>query len=538
MSKPNDTTIHGWREVICLFVVIGLVSSIRLPSLWYQKGSQDEQWFTVPGWTVACEGVPRIPYAPVEQNPASVFEGAHRTLYALPPAYFYLQAVFFLLLPAGYGTARLASWVSGSGLLILLYVLMRQLRIRPAIALLSVFVCAFSRAFYFPWQDSRPDMLCAMFGVAAINCIVRAIQCDSRKMAAMAGVFTGLGALSHPYALVFAIQIGILQLWSNLPVRTRILNCAVSGLTTLAAMTLWVPLILVDANSFWSQFSKNVLSRSGPGILSRLLWPWPSVSHHARLVYERAGALQTGVIAAVLSIAVLLVVQRMWKVRKRSKNDDTNGALVGTATMLLLSAVYLHLASVGMHPAKGYLCYPWAMVMLFVAALVDRFGFDTSAKEVSQRRLKFVVAVFVMLFAACLPGSGLRAAWTFATRNDDANYNRQQFCRNLNERFPPDARLLVSPEFVFEFELLGRRPVNASLMKMYQDVEGIPFDYLISSTQCLDEGVAESLHCELVWTDGDPNDPLACYAEVYVPGLDTLVSREWPRTLRSTGKGP
>lgn len=76
------------------------------PLIYRQAGGQDEHLFAVPGWTVAREGVPRIPYVP-GRDPASVFYRADEALFALPPAYFYWQAPFFLVLPAGYGTARL-----------------------------------------------------------------------------------------------------------------------------------------------------------------------------------------------------------------------------------------------------------------------------------------------------------------------------------------------------------------------------------------------------------------------------------------------
>ncbi len=72
----------------------------------------DEDWFAIPGWTVAQEGVPRVPYAP-ERHPESVFYWADVALYALPPAYFYWQAPLHWLLPPGCGTSRLASAIAG-----------------------------------------------------------------------------------------------------------------------------------------------------------------------------------------------------------------------------------------------------------------------------------------------------------------------------------------------------------------------------------------------------------------------------------------
>lgn len=515
-------------QLILLIAVVAFVSVIRLPSIWYRKGGQDEQWYTVPGWTVAREGIPRIPYSPVDDSPASVFQGSHRLLHALPPAYFYAQAPFFWIFPPGYGTARLASWGAGISTLLLLFALMREFGVRQSIALTSLVICGFGRAFFFPWQDSRPDMLCAMFGVASILCVVRARLRDQRKLVVFSGISVGLGALSHPYALMFAFQVGLILLLSDKPIWQRLLECVLAGTATLAAMTLWLPLILLNPDSFVSQFTRNVLSRSGPGIVSRMLWPWPYVPFQANLVFERLGTLQTVVFVATVLTGLWMFIASVFGKRQIETIEKPSLSALPVAALLACSSMYLHVASVGSHMAKGYLCYPWAMIVLLLAVIIERllccFG------EQSSRKVNVIIAVLLAgVLLMFVPGSGLRANWTYATRCDEVNYNRQAFSRMLNERFPPDARLLVTPEFVFEFEVLGRRPVNASLTERYQNVEGLPFEFLIVSTQTLDEEIAESLACELLWKEGDPDDPLACYVEVYQPGAATPQGRTWPR---------
>ncbi|REJ81453.1 MAG: hypothetical protein DWQ29_13745, partial [Planctomycetota bacterium] len=95
------------RAALCsLFVVASCFLVLRVPLMYRQSGGQDEDWFSVPGFTIATEGVPRVPYAP-ERRRESVFYKADQVLTALPPAFFYAQAPCFSLLPPGFGTARL-----------------------------------------------------------------------------------------------------------------------------------------------------------------------------------------------------------------------------------------------------------------------------------------------------------------------------------------------------------------------------------------------------------------------------------------------
>jgi hypothetical protein len=67
------------------------------------------------------------------------------------------------------------------------------------------------------------------------------------------------------------------------------------------------------------------------------------------------------------------------------------------------------------------------------------------------------------------------------------------------------------------------------MLELYHNVEGLPFDYLIAATQAFDERIPDRLQCELLWAQGDPLDPLACYVEVYRPSAKTPRHLPWPR---------
>ncbi|MCA9125597.1 MAG: glycosyltransferase family 39 protein [Planctomycetales bacterium] len=529
-TLPSNLSGNRIRITIVLAAILAL-AAVRLPSVWYRMGGQDEQWFSVPGWTVAHEGLPRIPYVPVRE-PGSVFYGADRILFALPPAYFYVQSPFFWLFPPGYGTARLAAWAAGIFALWWLYGLMRTWNVRLSICLLALTVCAFGRAFYFPWQDTRPDMLCAMFGLAALALLARRTETTPSTSLWGVGACVGLGMLSHPFALVYALQIGMWLMWQARSWRKRLLDCGIAGMSALAAFALWLPLIAREPALFQAQFFGNVLSRSGPGLVSRLLWPWTYVPFQTTLIAERLGAYQLMLLVATLVaglVAVCAVILRQRRASCPATEPEAAGTAAGRlpiATWLAVSALYLHVATLGFHPAKGYLCYTWAMLALLLAVLLENAS--RRLARPALRKLLIVAATFGLILVLA-PGSGLRATWTYATRYREVNYNRQAFVKAIDQRLPPGARLIVSPEYVFEFELLGRRPLNASRLKLYHDVEGIQFDYLLASTQAFDEGIPEQLKCELAWTLGDSSDPLACYVEVYSPTTQTPQTRPWPR---------
>jgi len=58
---------------------------MRVPLMYRQPGGQDEEWFAVPGYTVAQEGVPRLPFVP-SRDRQCVFYRADDAVFALPPA--------------------------------------------------------------------------------------------------------------------------------------------------------------------------------------------------------------------------------------------------------------------------------------------------------------------------------------------------------------------------------------------------------------------------------------------------------------------
>jgi 4-amino-4-deoxy-L-arabinose transferase-like glycosyltransferase len=437
-----------------------------------------------------------------ERDRACIFYKADEALFALPPAYFYWQALFFLALPPGYGTARLASAVIGLAAVWLTYELGRGILKDERAAVCGAVLFSLSRVFYFPATTARPDMFCGAVGLAALVCVCQWAARRKARWLIAAGGLLGLGALSHPFAIVYGLQAALWVLWLSRPWTRAILN---AGWLTCAALTvfaLWLPLILAHPDAFAVQFTTNVWSRSGPGLLARLAFPWPAARHHAQLLLEHAGPWQSG-----MMVAGLAAVTRAWL----RHGDRRAGALAA----LSLSSVYLLVACQGTHPAKGYWCYPGALLFLCAGWLVASLWQWTA-----RRSHRLAAGVVFAALALMLPGCGVRTTIAHLRHWNDVNYDSPRFIRGVLAGRPRDMRLIVDPAYVFDVWLAGYDVVLGEALPIYFRIDEQPWDGLIVSPYGLVNGLPQRLGGRRVGAYGDRNDPFACYAEVYESGED------------------
>ena len=509
MTSAADPSPHSSRRVVprsslaALGLILAAFCLLRVPVLYRHFGGQDEYWYAIPGLTVAQSGIPRVPYAPC-RNRESCFYKVDEALLALPPAYFYWQAPFFWLLPAGYGTARLASAAAGMIAVGLVYLLGRQLTGRESVGLVGAGWYSLSRVLYFPAIVARPDMLCGAFGLAALLLAVRWQASGLRRTLAAAGIMLGLGMLTHPFAFVYCLQIGGWTLVGarGARVKQRLANFALLTGCALAAFSLWTPLILAYPEIFRVQFFNNVLNRSGPGLLSRMLLPWESLRYHGEMLLEHAQTLQLALMAAGLLAATGLA----WR-----RKQPGARLLVG----LTWSSCYLLVTVQGPHPTKGYWCYPGALLFLCVAYAAIELG--GPLVERLRRPAWGWLAGGALLVAALLPGAGLRPWLAHARHWSDPNYIEPRFTRAMLRDLPPDARLIVDPAFVFDAYLSHRHVVLGTNLDFFFNAEGQPYDYLIVGPLGRQYDLAATMHGRRLRDYGDPDDLFACYAQIYVP---------------------
>jgi hypothetical protein len=353
MEEPHRYCSQTTALVIAIAVV--LFVALRLPMVLFSSGQMDEQWFAVPGYTVWKEGIPRIPYCPTRKR-ENFFENADRCLFALPPALHYVQAPFFGIFPAGYSAARLPSFFGGIIGLVVLGLLTRKIFHDTFIWGMGLILIAMSRPMMFTAITARPDLLCSVCCWSAIACMWLWADRDSVERTGVggeliaAGTLCGLGLLFHPFALVGCLQCGLWAICRRGGWKLRMLRGLAIAVPAALVLSLWLPLILRFPKEFESQFTSNVLERSGPGLMQRLLWPWASLWHHARYQWEYHQAIQFVFLSAggVLGLISLGLGKDSTPIVAKYRYR---------IAILVVSSIYLTATIAGIHPTKGYWVY-------------------------------------------------------------------------------------------------------------------------------------------------------------------------------------
>jgi hypothetical protein len=181
-------------------------------------------------------------------------------------------------------------------------------------------------------------------------------------------------------------------------------------------------------------------------------------------------------------------------------------------TLLAGSSVYLMVACLGLHPAKGYWCYPGALLMICVARMF------TGVSRVSVGRpVLLPVAVWSAALLVMLPGLGLRTWAAHLSHWNDDNYNSFRFARQLAAQLAPEERLLVDPAYVFDVWLVHPNVLLAAQTDSYFRAEQFEFDWLIVGRYGLENDLPGQLGTTAVTRLGSRDDQFACYAEIHGP---------------------
>ncbi|MEZ6146108.1 MAG: glycosyltransferase family 39 protein [Planctomycetaceae bacterium] len=472
-----------------------------------------------------------MPYARASQE-GSVFLGAERMLFAMPPASFYAQAPFFLVLPATYGTARMASLLAGCIAIVTVFGLGREWFADDRVGLWGAGIYSLTRLLFFPATFARPDMLCGMFGLLAVWGIARWTNVRSLRWVVLAGVCLGLAGLSHPFAIVFAMQLFPWVLVVSRGIKERVLMFIVLSLTTGLTFAIWLPMIVSALDLFRLQFLNNILAPAGPGLLARLLMPWDSFAHHLPMLIDRTHPIQF----AMLLGGWLVFGMMIWRSRlmgaatpmlRDADLSETRCTSGLTCWLLAGSSVYLLIACQGEHPIQGYWCYSAGLLCLCLAAVVVRTvdtlssQHDMTKAQSTFRRGLLTGVALLLIVLAMLPGSGVRTILAYVQHAGDPNYQNAAFVESILEDLPVDAQLTVGIEFALDaygIRSATGRPDDVILgirHPLYFDSTRIPTNYAILGRLALAEQLDEAMNGELVSIYGDHDDEFSCYAEVY-----------------------
>ncbi len=500
--------ISGRMSVYLLAFVCAGFLLLRLPVMYLQPGGQDEDCYAIPGLEVLRHGSPKMPHLPA-RHLESIFFKADKELYSEPPAYFYFQALFYAFLPDVYGTGRLASAVAGVVVLMLVYHLTVAATGRYRAAVWAILLFSLSRWFLFPATSARPDMLCSAFGVSGIVMIFRWTQVRRYGWLVGAGICIGLGGLTHPFAIVYAIQmafwVGLASTgWNRvrLPLLLAMISILVAGL--------WLPLILREPEAFRVQFSNQFLSGAGGSLSERILFPWESIRYH--------WLIPDGMIAHIgpwqsLLTFVPLVVMTALTFRRGNRTGLT-------VCLLAWSSIYLMCVIIGPHhPVFGYWGYSAAFMFvptgMFVDELTGRIIRLSSRWRPVLMRRTAVAAIGLLLVLSMVPGSGLRTVAVLIRQRNNPDYNAPVFAKRLMDSLPEKAVVAVDTQFVFDFVVKNRNVLLATGNKNYLRLEDFRCDYLVVSRAAIDTNLTAGLPLDLISTMGVKDDLFACYCEIY-----------------------
>jgi hypothetical protein len=506
-ESPRRSRRRFWVIVAAIAVVCLL---LKLPVMYRQHAAGDEDFYGVPGLTLIQEGRLRVPFMPCRDR-GSIFYRADERLLTLPPLYFFGQAASYALFGATIGSARLASGLAGVGAILLLGALALRITRSERAALTAVTFYAASRIVYFPWLMSRPDTLMGFFGFASMLFALKLLESPSRKNAAIAGLFAGLGLYTHPYALVYIAQEGLLCLWAGRGWREKLELASIYSCLVLAVVSLWLILILPEPLLWKEQFLDLVSGQGGPGLLRRLFWPGHALPVQAAVYLEHVGLWQCLLMMGSLTIAIVLAVRdRRWRL----------------IVFLAMSAMYLHLVSLGTHPTKGYWCYTGGWLWICFGMVVDRgaeLTHGARGRQVAFAGLAGVAAVMMV------PGCGLRTLVQHIRHWNDIEYDAPRFTRMLLSELPPDATLAVDQAYIFEFYAAGRRNMITALeFPVFFSLQQFPYDLLVAGEYALEKKVPQFSNGREIARYGWLDDPFACSAIIY----------EAPPERRANGKFP
>ena len=494
-ATPELVTPHRSRAGLIVVMVIFLV--MRIPMMIQQQAGQDEAFFAAPGLMVSRGGIPSIPYLPARAE-SSVFYHADEVFNSIPPANAYWQSLFFLVLPDNLFTARMASATAGLIAILAIYLLGVRIFSCNATGLLAAALYSMSRLLFFPATSTRPDMLCGMLGLLAILAMWNWVTKRQTKQLIQTGVLLGIAMLTHFFALVFCLQIAFWTVISTNGKAQKAKNLGILAGSALLIFALWIPLIMVNTDISITQIQNNVFNRAGPGLFSRLIWPWESLSHHCQLLVEHAQLPQL----LLMLVGILAIAQSAITHYHRS---------TATLALLTLSGMYLLCTISGVHPANGYWCYPGALLILCVSSATIRLLVRQPWQSSTWKSASCLFAILVVM----IPGFGINAWITHVTNWNSDDHDREQITFQILDAVPERAKLIVDQSIAFDLYVAGRDVTLSSNSDFSIDSRGLAGDYLITGPLARQQGIVDDMHTEFVTSVGDPSDVFAMWIEVY-----------------------
>ena len=504
-EAPSPAIIAGGKPPrgswAVLLILCALFIALRAPHIYKHWGGLDEMFYAPPGYTVARTGVPKLPYYPGLDRDG-FFLHAERAFFAIPPGYFYWQAPWHWLVGRGYTAARCASALSGIVAIWFLYLIGRNLHGSESLALWGAALWSISRVFYFPATLGRPDTTCTMFCLASAWAMTVWHARRETRWGVLAGICGGLAVLVHPAGVVAVAQVGLWIMLAGRGVRRRVVDTLAAAGGCLAALSLWLPMIVAYPEEFRTQFINNVVKPTAPGLVARLVAIGPVLRQHFLDLLELSQPIQLSLMGAGVLVATAC---DLWR---------PGGRRAGV--LLFWSSYYLLNLALGSHRAFTYWCFPAAYAMLCVARTGQIVTTAIAARfPVAAPTARIVLGAVVV--ALMLPGMGIRTFVHHLAHRQEAKYDHVRFIDEVLRDLPADATHWVEPAYALDVWLAGRRTY---LLPYYYPDFPSRFDYLVVGRQALDLDAHKRFGGERIGQWGDRDDPFSNYVEVYAAPRD------------------
>ena len=323
------------------------------------------------------------------------------------------------------------------------------------------------------------------------------------------GIACGLGALFHPFALVFGIQLSAGLVIANSGIKEKLKQMLILVIGCTMAVSMWVPLIVLFPDEFKSQFFSNVLERAGPGLLSRIVYPWLSLSHHMSLLFAYLGPWQLGLHVAALILGTLAIVRSF-----------PSRFAVGYV-LLCWSSVCLTAVVAGFHPTQGYWVYASLWIMAGFAPFLQWLipakdsvkparGFITSF-----RGLRAGWSVILIAFLVSLPGAGLKTTYIYYANWGAPKFHGGNFIGKVLSDMPQDGLFLVDLSYVFDVYLSGRKTISAQDRIIYWPDQEIDYTAMLLAWQGEDAGIAAQYNGVHEKRVGSREIDQECFVDIY-----------------------
>lgn len=256
-DTQNQKGFFAARSSIWLTLALLLYAVCALAMARSKKPSVDEGSFGVPARYLAVEGYMGTP--PLE-TAGNYLQGVSRHTYWIMPVYPVLLAGWYRVWGPTLFASRLFSILWGGVVLLVLYVLLRQLAFAAGAAVLAVLLLGVDYSFLLDAANNRPDVFCVATGLGSI-----AWYLARRERSLPAAIFgseclLALGLFAHPNEAVFGLIFHGLALWLDAR-RLRVAHLFIALAPYLVLAGAWGLYIREDIASFRHQLGGNASHR-------------------------------------------------------------------------------------------------------------------------------------------------------------------------------------------------------------------------------------------------------------------------------------